>query len=70
MICSWRFKKDVLFLKMLLFFEFCAFGFEAIHPSCYLTSIVDKNHHGLNIAPLSVQLLQFFSYGGGVLVSK
>ena len=36
-----------------------AFGFEAIpHPSCYLTSIVNKTHHGTVIAPFSVQLLQ------------
>ena len=36
---------------MLLCFGFCAFGFEAIpHPSCYLTSIVDKTHHGPAIA--------------------
>ena len=48
-----RFKKDVLILG------FCAFGFEAIpHPSCYLTSIVDKTHHGLVIASFSVRLLQ------------
>ena len=56
---------------MLLCFGFCSFGFEAIpHPSCYLTSIVDKAHHCPVIAPFSVQLLQFFSYAGGVLVSK
>ena len=27
-------------------FGFCAFGFEAMpHPSCYLTSIMDKTRH-------------------------
>ena len=37
LVCSLRFKKDVLILKILLSFGFCAFGFEAIpHPSCYL----------------------------------
>ena len=41
-------------LKMLLCFEFCAFDFEAIpHPSCYLTSIVDKTHHGPVISSFS-----------------
>ena len=62
MICSFRFKKDVLILKMLLCFGFLeTFGFEAIpHPSCYLTSIVDKTHHEPVIAPFSVQLLQLF----------
>ena len=56
---------------MLLCFGFCAFGFEALpYPSCYLTSTVDKTHHGPVIAPFSVQLLQFFSYTRGVLVSK
>ena len=42
-------------------FEFCAFGFEAIaHPSCYLTSIVDKTHHGPVTGPFSMQLIQLF----------
>ena len=59
MICSLRFNKRCSFSKMLLCFEFCAFGFEAIpHPNCYLTSIVDKTHHGPVIAPFSVQHLQ------------
>ena len=32
-----------------------AFDFEAIpRPSCYLTSIVDKTHHGPVFAPFSV----------------
>ena len=60
MICSLRFKKDVLFLKMLLWFGLCAFVFEATsHNSCYLISIVDKTYHGSVIA-LSVQPLQLF----------
>ena len=71
MICSLSFKKDVLFIKMLLCFGFNAFGFEAIPlSSCYITSIGDKTHHGPIIAPFSVHLLPFFSYLGGVLVSK
>ena len=42
-------------------FGFCTFGFEAIpHPSCFLTSILDKTHHEPVIAPFSVQLLQHF----------
>ena len=48
-----------------------AFGFEALsHPSCYLTSIMDKTHHGPAIALFSVQRqqLQLFSYVGGILV--
>ena len=52
MTYSSRFIKDVLILKMLLCFGFCAFGFEAIpDPNCYLTSIVDKIHHESVIAP-------------------
>ena len=63
-ICSLRLKKGILFLKMLLCFRFCAFGFAAIpHPSCYLTSVVDKTCRGPVIAPFSLQL---FSYAGGV----
>ena len=51
MICNLKFKKDVLILKMLLLDFALAFGFEAIpHPSCYLTSIVDKTHHGPVVA--------------------
>ena len=45
MICSLKFRKDLLSLKCCS--GFCAFGFEAMsHPSCYLTSIIEKNHHG------------------------
>ena len=58
---------------MLLCFGFCAFDFdfEAIpNLNCYLTSIVDKSHHGRAIAPFSLQLLQFFSFVEGILVSK
>ena len=56
---------------MLLCFGFCDFEFEAIpHPSCHLISIVDKTQHGLVIASFSVQLLQFFNYAVGVLVSQ
>ena len=47
MICSLQFKKDVLFLKMLLSFGFCTSGFEAIP---HLTSIVNKIHHGATSA--------------------
>ena len=49
MICSLKFKKDVVILKMLLWI--LCFGFEVMrHPSCYLTFIMDKTHHGLIIA--------------------
>ena len=59
MICSLKFKKDVRILKMLLWI--CAFGFEPIlHPSCHLTSIMDKTHRGPVIALFPVQLLQPF----------
>ena len=55
MLCCLRFREDVLFLKILLWFGFCTFGFEALpHRSCYLTSIVDETHHGPVIAPFSV----------------
>ena len=60
MIYSLRFKKYVLILKMLPFFGFCAFGFEAIPHSSYLTSMLDKSNHGLVIAHFFVQLLQLF----------
>ena len=56
---------------MLLCFEFCAFGAEAIaHPSCYLTSIVDETQHGQSIAPFLSNICSFFSFAGVVLVSK
>ena len=49
----------------------CAFGFEVVpHLSCYLTSIMDKTHHGPVIALFSVQLHQLFSYVGGILVAN
>ena len=64
MICNLKFKKDVLILKMLFCFEFYAFGFEAIpHPSCYLTSILDKAYNGpvaIIVAPFSVPFVQLF----------
>ena len=67
MICSLRFKKDFPILKILLYFEFCVFGFEAIpDPSCFMTSIVDINQHG----PVITQFSIFFSYATGDLVSK
>ena len=54
MICSLKLKRDVVILKCC--FGFCAFGFEAmLHPSYYLTSIVDKTHHGPVIALFSSQ---------------
>ena len=52
---SLNIKKDVPILKMLLWI--LCFGFEAMfHPSCYLTSIMDKTHHGSVIGLFSVQL--------------
>ena len=36
----------------------------------YFFSTVDKIHHGPVIAPFSVQLLQVFSYAGGVLATN
>ena len=71
MICNLRFKKDVLIFKILLCFGYCAFCFEAIsHPSCYLTSIVDKTHHGPVIAPFSLQLRSYISYVRSVLLTN
>ena len=40
------------------------------HPSCYLTSIMNETHHELVIALFSLQLQQFFSYLGGILVTN
>ena len=38
-----------------------ALDFEAmLHPSCYLTSIMDETHHGPVIALFSAQLQQLF----------
>ena len=53
-------------------FRFCAFGFETIsHPSCSLTSIMAKTHHGLFIAPFFLcNFCSFFGYVGGVLVTN
>ena len=70
MICMLIFKKDVLILKC--YFGFFAFVFEATpHPICYLTSIVDKTHHWLVIATFFIcSFCGFFSYVGGVLVTK
>ena len=66
MICNLKFKKDILILIMLL----CAFGFEAIpHPSCYLTSIMDKTHGQLLLFFLC-NFCSTFSYVGGVLVTN
>ena len=56
---------------MLLWILCFWFLLEAIlHPSCYLTSTVDKTHHGSVIAPFSLQLLQLFCYVGGILVTN
>ena len=58
MICSMKFKKDVVILK---YFGFCAFGFEAMpYLSCYLISVLDKTHYGAVIALFSVQLQELF----------
>ena len=46
-------------VKVLLWMCY-TFGFEAMpHPSCYLTSIMDKTHHEPVIALFSVQLQLF-----------
>ena len=59
MICSLKFRKDLLSLKCCS--GFCAFGFEAMsHPSCYLTSIIEKTHHGPVIVLFFVQIQQLF----------
>ena len=68
-ICSMRL--ETMSFSWKCCFGFYAFGFESIHhPSCYLTSIVDKTPHGPVIALnyVAVQLLNFFSYVRGVLV--
>ena len=62
MICSLRFIKDVLILKMLFWILLLDLKLYILHPNCYLTLIMDKTHHRPVIAPFSVQLLQFFSY--------
>ena len=36
----------------------------------YLTSTVDKTHHGAVLDPFSVRLVKFFSYAEGVLVTN
>ena len=36
----------------------------------YLTTTADKTHHGPVIALFSVQLMQFFSYSEGVLITN
>ena len=57
MMCSLRFKRDVLILKILLCFGCCAFGFEAIpYPNYYVASIVNKTHHGPVTASFSRKL--------------
>ena len=46
-------------------------GFEAVpHPGCDLTFIVEKTHHGPAIALFLCNFWSFFSYVGGVLVTK
>ena len=53
MICTFKFKKELLSWKG--YSGFCSFDFEAMsHPSYYVTSIMDKNHHGSVIVLLSV----------------
>ena len=54
MICSLKFKKDVLILKMLLCLGFCAFGFEAIYTIQVVISLP------LWIEPTMDQLLLLF----------
>ena len=56
---------------MLLYFRFRASGFEATpHPSCYLTSILNKTHHGTIGAPFLCNFCSFFSYARSVLESN
>ena len=40
------------------------------HSSYYLTSVMDKTHHGLVITLFSVQLRSFSGYVGGILVTN
>ena len=48
-----------MFLSYKSCFGFCGFGFAAIpHPNRYLTSILDKTHHGPLIASFLVNDLQ------------
>ena len=69
MICAAWNSKKILSEKCCL--VFCAFDFEAIPPpNCYLTSIMDKTHHGSVIALFPVQLQQPFSYTGGIVVTN
>ena len=61
--CSYH--KNVVLLWIL-----CFWFWSLPLPSCYLTSIVNKTHHGPVIVPFSVQLLQPFIYAGVVLISR
>ena len=49
-------QKNVLFLKMLLSFGFCAFGFGFVIS----LPLWMKTHHGPVISPFCVQHLQYF----------
>ena len=69
MICSLKFEKDVVILKMLLWI--LCFWFEAmLHPSCYLTSVMNKTHHRLVAALFVCSFSSFFSYVGCILVTN
>ena len=66
---SLRFKKDVLILKILPCFEFCAFGFEAIpYPSWISLSLWTKLTMGKLLLLFLCNFCSFFRYAGGVLV--
>ena len=69
-IWSWKFKKVFFLLKCC--FGFCVVLVLKLHPdpSYYLTSTMDKTHHGSIIALFYVQVLQLFSYIGVVLITN
>ena len=60
MIDSLRFKKNVEIVALPIASYAYTYKLYLPHPSCYLTSIVDKTQDGLVIDPFSVQLLQLF----------
>ena len=69
-IWSWKFKKVFFLLKCC--FGFCVVLVLKLHPdrSYYLTSTMDKTHHGSIISLFYVQVLQLFSYIGVVLITN
>ena len=62
MVCSLKFKKDVNVKNAALNFVILVLK-PYPHPSCYLTSIMDKTHNGPVIALFLYSFSSFFSLG-------